>query len=187
MTHSHLRLNCRILVCSYAPSLTISLFPEGGGQPSDRGTVGGVNVLYVGRDNNGNVIHQLSAAVPIGEQVLVKLDWNRRFDHMQQHSGQHLLSAVAHRLFGWDTKSWWLSAVGECALELETKAITQEQINQIEDECNLIIRNSSPVNVRVFENSEAASADQSASLARKIPDGVDKDLRVVEIDGIDVC
>jgi len=68
------------------------LYPEGGGQPADRGTIAGVEVHDV-QTVDGAVRHSLAAPLTLGP-VSVELDWERRFDHMQQHSGQHLLTAV---------------------------------------------------------------------------------------------
>ena len=81
------------------------LYPEGGGQPDDRGTVAGVPVLGL-RKHEGGLVHVL--AEPVEGEVEVALDWARRFDHMQQHSGQHLLSAMAQDRFGLptDVRRW---------------------------------------------------------------------------------
>ena len=81
------------------------LFPEGGGQPDDRGKIGDVNVERVFRQGN-QAIHVLSDPVREEESYDCKIDWERRFDHMQQHSGQHLLSAIAHQKYGFKTTSW---------------------------------------------------------------------------------
>ena len=76
----------------YAITADTVFYPEGGGQPSDRGTMGGVEVVDV-QKTDGAIRHFLTDVIPLGP-VRQKLDWARRFDHMQQHSGQHLLSRV---------------------------------------------------------------------------------------------
>uniref|UniRef100_A0A671TY07 Alanyl-tRNA synthetase domain containing 1 n=1 Tax=Sparus aurata TaxID=8175 RepID=A0A671TY07_SPAAU len=81
------------------------LFPEGGGQPDDHGLIGDVSVVRVTRQGP-EAVHFVSSALEEGQQVQVKLDWERRFDHMQQHSGQHLITALADALFGYKTTSW---------------------------------------------------------------------------------
>ena len=80
------------------------LFPEGGGQPDDRGKIGDIDVEKVFRDGN-QAIHVTSMPVKENEPYVCSIDWSRRFDHMQQHSGQHL-SAVADRKYGFKTTSW---------------------------------------------------------------------------------
>jgi len=73
-----------------------AFYPEGGGQPGDRGTLGGVKVLDT-QERDGAVLHLLAQPLHPGE-VAAEIDWTRRFDHMQQHHGQHLLSAAFDQL-----------------------------------------------------------------------------------------
>jgi len=93
-----------------------AFYPEGGGQPADRGTLGGIPVVDV-REEDGEVLHLLGGPAPSG-RVLGEVDWRRRFDHMQQHHGQHLLSAAFERLHGARTVSFHL---GEelCTIDLD--------------------------------------------------------------------
>jgi alanyl-tRNA synthetase len=93
-----------------------AFYPDGGGQPSDRGTVGGVPVADV-REVDGEVLHVLDGPAPTGE-VSCEVDWRRRFDHMQQHHGQHLLSAAFERLLGARTVSFHLGTE-TCTLDLD--------------------------------------------------------------------
>ncbi len=86
------------------------LFPEGGGQPDDRGLIGDVAVERVTRQGN-KAVHVLQDPLIEGESYHCKIDWERRFDHMQQHSGQHLLSAIADQKYGFKTTSWDLGCV----------------------------------------------------------------------------
>ncbi len=106
------------------------LYPEGGGQPSDRGWIGGVPVEEV-RTVKGQVRHFLAGPLPAG-RVQVELDWTRRFDHMQQHTGQHLLTAVAHERFGWATTAFHMGA-NMSDIELDIAAITPDQLTMLED------------------------------------------------------
>ncbi len=94
-----------------AVSVVFSLYPEGGGQPSDMGSLhwggggggGWAPVVYVYRDDRDEVFHRvkMAAALPVDSEVEVRLDWQRRWDHMQQHSSQHLISALAVKLVQW--------------------------------------------------------------------------------------
>jgi len=81
------------------------LFPEGGGQPNDYGQIDSHEVVDVQRIG-GECVHFVKAELAVGQQVKVTIDWEVRFDHMQHHSGQHLLSAVITREFGYNTSSW---------------------------------------------------------------------------------
>ena len=96
-----------------------AFYPEGGGQPADRGTIGGAQVDDV-VEAEGEVLHVLAGAeLPApGTPVACQIDWARRFDHMQQHHGQHLLSAVFERLHGASTVSFHLGAE-TCTIDLD--------------------------------------------------------------------
>ncbi|KAI1318194.1 hypothetical protein EDD11_007077 [Mortierella claussenii] len=127
------------------------LFPEGGGQPCDYGTINDTvqvkNVLRVGTSH----VHHTTEPVQEGIEARLELDWKRRFDHMQQHSGQHLLSAVLEQPeFGCDTVAWGMNAT-RCHVEL-AKAPTPEQIQQVEDRLNLYIRRDYPIHITFTED-----------------------------------
>src|SRR5918994_465254 len=81
-------------------------YPTSGGQPFDTGTLGGAAVTDVIDREDGEVVHVVSGTLKSGEVVSAEIDWDRRFDHMQQHTGQHVLSAAFDRLFGVRTESF---------------------------------------------------------------------------------
>jgi alanyl-tRNA synthetase len=120
-------------------------YPEGGGQPGDRGSVGGVPVRTT-RIADGLICHITAnrPALEPGESVSCLLDWEHRFDYMQQHTGQHILSGVLYRLLNIQTVS---VHQGESWLTIETdrKEITQAEIEAVEDEANSIICENIPV------------------------------------------
>lgn len=170
--------NCYEVVCE-----DTILFPEGGGQPDDRGKINNIEVLRVMRDG-AVAVHFTAAPVAKGEDVHMAVDWGRRFDHMQQHSGQHLITAVADKMFDYKTTSWNL-AIGEdnkCFIELNTKQVTDEQIQAIEQACNDYIRSCIPVEPRWLQ-SDDPELDQVRS--RGLPDDHVGLVRVVEMKGID--
>ena len=70
-----------------------AFYPEGGGQPSDHGTMNGLAVTDV-HEKDGVIFHSVEGKVKTGETVFCRIDWERRFDHMQQHSGEHILSGI---------------------------------------------------------------------------------------------
>mmetsp|Transcript_8896 Transcript_8896/g.10313 ORF Transcript_8896/g.10313 Transcript_8896/m.10313 type:complete len:217 (+) Transcript_8896:146-796(+) len=97
------------------------LYPEGGGQPSDHGTIAGVPVKLVEHNKDGQVVHMVEQGLEVGAEVEVQLDWSRRYDHMQQHTGQHVLSAVAEELNSANTVwTYSTSRSGACICSLET-------------------------------------------------------------------
>ncbi|XP_015759085.1 PREDICTED: alanyl-tRNA editing protein Aarsd1-like [Acropora digitifera] len=157
------------------------LFPEGGGQPDDHGTVNGVEVMRVIR-RGATAVHFLPQAIPERTEVELVVDWPRRFDHMQQHSGQHLISAIIENNFGYETTSWELGKL-RSHIELSCKKLTAEEMDCIEKTANQIIRNSTPVNVHVHPS--AACPDLKNASTRGLPDDHVGPVRVIEIPGID--
>ena len=97
-----------------------AFYPSSGGQPFDLGELGGVPIVEIVDEEDGRIAHRLSAAVPPTDkdEVSCTVAWERRFDHMQQHTGQHLLSAVFEELFSLHTVSFHLGAES-CTIDLE--------------------------------------------------------------------
>ena len=153
-------------------------YPEGGGQPADRGTVGGVVVLDV-RRTGGVIRHVLAGPVPSG-RVTLELDWARRFDHMQQHTGQHLLTAVAQQRFGWGTTAFHL---GERVsdIELDTPVIRPGELTDLEEAVAAEVRAARPVTSRRVGPEEYA---QLPVRTRGLPEGHAGSIRLVEIEGV---
>ncbi|KAM6163144.1 alanyl-tRNA editing protein Aarsd1 isoform 1-T1 [Rhynchocyon petersi] len=156
------------------------LFPEGGGQPDDRGTIDDISVLRVTR-RGSQAEHFTQRPLTPGSQVLVRVDWERRFDHMQQHSGQHLITAVADHLFGWKTTSWELGRL-RSVIELDSPCVTAEQVAAIEQGVNEKIRDRVPVNVRELSLDDP---EVEQVRARGLPDDHAGPIRVVTIKGVD--
>ncbi|MCA1030210.1 DHHA1 domain-containing protein [Bacillus timonensis] len=154
-----------------------AFYPEGGGQPSDYGTIDGQLVLDVIETENGDIYHKLASS-PTFKQVSCELDWNRRFDHMQQHTGQHLLSAVCIELYEAHTVSFHLGKEN-VTIDLNVPELTSEQLLQIEHKANQYIYENRTI--RTF----FVTKDELSSLPlRKLPE-ISENIRIVEIDGID--
>ena len=136
-----------------------AFYPTSGGQPHDTGRLGGVTVVDV-VDEGERIAHLLAAAVPAGP-VRGEVDWARRFDHMQQHTGQHLLSAVLEDLYGFHTVS---VRFGQDAstLDLDTPAITPEQVAAAETRANLVATENRPVSIG-YEDAAAAAGLRKSS------------------------
>ncbi len=156
------------------------LYPEGGGQPSDRGWIAGVPVEDV-HTVQGEIRHYLTGPAPAG-RVQIELNWARRFDHMQHHSGQHLLTAVAQERFGWPTTAFHLGAYAS-DIELDVPTITPDQLVELEDAVAAEIRAARPVTAR------RVSPEIFVTLpvrTRGLPEGHVGDIRLVEIAGVDL-
>ena len=156
------------------------LYPEGGGQPADWGTVNGVTVLDV-QKREGEVRHYLAVAVSEGPAALV-LDWTRRFDHMQQHTGQHLLTAVAQDTFQWETTAFHLGA-SVCDIEVTAASLSLRDMEVLEDAVAEEIRACREITARRV-SPEAYS--QEAVRSRGLPEGHTGDIRLVQIAGVDL-
>ena len=166
--------------CPFAVTTDTIFYPEGGGQPADRGTMGGVEVVDV-QKVDGVVRHFLNGEVPLGPVHQV-LDWRRRFDHMQQHTGQHLLTAVALGRFGWATTAFHLGPT-TCDIELDVAALSEEELRLLEDAVAKEIPAARPVTVRYAQMDEMEALGVRS---RALPDGHTGEIRLVEIDGLDL-
>ena len=155
-------------------------YPEGGGQPADHGELNGIPVLDA-QKRDGRIIHTLDRAVLSGRAHL-SLNWPRRFDHMQQHTGQHLLTAVAQDRCGWETTAFHLGPV-TCDIELATPRITPKQMGELEEAVAVEIRAARPVNAR-WVSQDAYASEKVRS--RGLPEGHRGDIRLVEIAGLDL-
>lgn len=156
-------------------------FPEGGGQPDDRGKLGECNVLQVLR-RGSQAVHIIDSEIKEGEDVKCTIDWKRRYDHMQQHSAQHLLSAILDSKFGYETISWDLGR-NVSHVELNTPKVTSEQLKEVELECNIKIRNKNDVIVHYLTKAEAEDLEEVKT--RGLPDDVVEPVRVIEIKGVE--
>jgi Ser-tRNA(Ala) deacylase AlaX len=155
-------------------------YPEGGGQPCDLGTVNGRPVLDV-QKRDGEIRHYTERALPVGPASLV-LDWARRFDHMQQHTGQHLLTAVAQDRFQWATTAFHLGA-SVCDIELDTPGISPAALERLEEAVAAEVRAHREVGAR-WVSREGYTQEQVRS--RGLPEGHAGDIRLVEIAGVDL-
>jgi alanyl-tRNA synthetase len=156
------------------------LYPEGGGQPADAGTVGGVAVSDV-QKTSGVIRHLLAGAAPSG-RVTVELDWHRRFDHMQQHTAQHLVTAVAEDRFGWPTTSFHL---GETMsdVELDVANLGPLDLDALEEAVAEEVRRARPVTARRVTREDYGALTVRS---RGLPEGHTGSIRLVEIHGVDL-
>ena len=153
-------------------------YPAGGGQPSDRGTLNDREVEEVLLEND-EVVHLLSAPLDEGTQeVFGRIEPMHRRHYMQQHTGQHLISAVLHRHCGYPTRSVHLG--DSCSsIEIEGTDITPFEIIQVEDEVNRIICENREVKARFIDQDQLEEIELRRSLK------TDRNIRIVEIDDAD--
>ena len=151
-------------------------YPTSGGQPYDTGTLAGLTVEDVVADN-GDIYHVLEKTADpalAGQSVHGQIDWPRRYDHMQQHSGQHLISQVFHRLFGYETVSVHFGDQ-ESTLDLETSEVTPDELEQAERMANAMVFQAIPIKAYFVSDAEI----DSVPLRR--PPKVSGQIRIVEI------
>jgi alanyl-tRNA synthetase len=169
-----------------------AFYPTSGGQPHDTGLLtatssGGIlleaPILAVEEDEHGEVWHTTPKPLLAGTPVRGYVDWSRRRDHMQQHSGQHLLSAVMYRQLGAATLSFHLGEMTS-TIDLAREAISQEELERVEDAVNEIIAEDRAVTMRTIPRDEAEMLLAAGTL-HKLPDR-EGDIRLIEIDDIDL-
>jgi len=163
------------------------LFPEGGGQNTDKGTISGVPVLSVTRQGS-TAVHFLSSPLQLveGEKVKQVVDWTRRWDNMQQHSGQHLISAVLEREHSINTLSWWMAQtseqkVGVSYIELD-QPVPNSVLSYVQERCNSVIQSATPMTVTTYQVGDPA-LDQAHT--RGLPADQTGPVRLVSIPGVD--
>lgn len=155
-----------------------AFYPEGGGQPADRGTLGQVNVLDVKR-RNGEILHITDAPLELGMTVHGVLDWERRFDHMQQHSGEHILSGVVHAQFGYDNVGFHMN--DEVVTVDFNGPITWEEAMELEDKVNAYIWTDAESRELYPSEEELKAMDYRSKIELK------GKVRLVEYPGADLC
>ena len=155
-----------------------AFYPEGGGQPSDTGALNGVKVLHVS-EKGEEIIHELEA--PLEEGVLAEgvIDWQKRYDNMQQHTGEHIFSGLVHKHFGYDNVGFHMGT-DEVTVDFNG-VLTQEQLDELEDEANQLIYDNVPVKVFYPSKEELEELDYRG---KKELTGL---VRIVEIPGGDIC
>ena len=174
----------RVLTCE--PSKTgylvtldrTAFYPEGGGQPADHGTLGGVAVTDV-HEKDGVIFHTCGAPVEIGTEVEGAIDWPRRFDHMQQHSGEHILSGLLCALYDCSNVGFHLGA-DTVTIDYD-RELTWEQVLEAEKQANETIWTNTPAEI-TFPTPEAL-----ASLDYRSKKELTGQVRIVSFPGADCC
>ena len=155
-----------------------AFYPEGGGQPADQGTLDGAAVTDV-HEKNGVVLHNVDSAVEIGKTVTGVIDWSRRFDHMQQHSGEHICSGLICGRCHCDNVGFHM---GTDMVTIDFNAdIPWEELLEIEAQANQYIYEDHPIDIQFHRGAELDAIDYRS----KKP--LEGDVRIVAFPGADCC
>ena len=155
-----------------------AFYPEGGGQACDLGVLGTAQVLDV-QEMDGDIVHFCDKALAVGEAVSGTIDWERRFDLMQQHTGEHIVSGIVHKKFGYHNVGFHMGS------ELVTidfdGEISPEALQEIEEEANRAVWANLPVNCSVPGEEELPHIPYRTKRALPWP------VRIVAVPGTDSC
>src|SRR5215216_282544 len=157
-----------------------AFYPTGGGQPSDTGTLNGSRVVECIDDGGQGVLHVVQGAAPARSAIVRgRVDWARRLDHMQQHTGQHILSQAFVKLFNAPTKSFRVLAAS-CEIDVELDNPTTEVIERAVELANNVIWEDRSITILNVTPEEAAELPLRKESARE------GELRLIEIEGFDL-
>ena len=155
-----------------------AFYPEGGGQPYDRGTLGEASVLEV-HEKAGVIMHLCDRPLTVGTTVKGQLDWARRFDHMQQHSGEHICSGLICAQYGCDNVGFHM---GADVTTIDFNAdISWEELMALEARANQYIYENHAIDIRTYRGSELDAVEYRSKKA------LEGDVRIVTFPGADCC
>lgn len=155
-----------------------AFFPEGGGQAADTGLIGRVRVLDV-QEKNGEILHYTQEELTVGETQDCAIDWELRFQRMQGHSGEHIVSGLVHARFGYDNVGFHM---GDDGVTMDFSGeISKEELAEIELAANRVIWENVPITTYFPDRETLAGLKYRSKLE------LDGDVRIVEIEGYDVC
>lgn len=155
-----------------------AFYPEGGGQPCDKGTLAGLDVLDV-QEKGGEILHDLNAPLLPGQIVQGEIDWEFRFSLMQQHSGEHIFSGIAHQLFGCENVGFHMSR-DFITVDFD-RPLTEDEIFRTENLANQRIFQNLPITAAFFSQQEAKHIDYRFKKEIQGP------IRIVQIPDTDNC
>ena len=155
-----------------------AFFPEGGGQSSDTGSLGGVSVSDV-QEIDGKIIHYTDGPLVEGTEVEGCIDWTERFSKMQQHTGEHIVSGLIHKIYGYHNVGFHL---GTDSVTLDFNGVVpKEKLHEIEQLANEAVAKNLPVQVLYPTDEELSKISYRSKIE------IEGQVRIVGIDGYDVC
>lgn len=163
----------------YAVQLDQTVFyPEGGGQPSDKGLIDGIAVLEV-REKEGKILHILPQPIEAGKEVQCNIDWEHRYSLMQHHTGEHIVSGLIHSRHGLDNVGFHM---GKDVVTLDFNGeLSSEQLREVEVLANQAIYSRQPVQV---DYPDATTLEAMPYRSKKALEG---DVRIIKAGGYDCC
>lgn len=171
--------SCTSLEDGYAVVLDQTAFaPEGGGQRSDIGRLGDALVTDV-REEDGEILHMTDRPVPVGQTVHGTLDRDRRIRHIQNHTGEHIVSGLFYALYGYNNVGFHLGTE-EVTMDLDGE-VTEEALRRVEREANRVVYEDRTVTVSYPD------AETRANLVYRSKLDLSENIRIVVIDGVDAC
>lgn len=153
-------------------------YPEGGGQPADRGTINGIEVLDV--QEEGNVIYHLLKEKPLNTSAMMEVDWDRRYDFMQQHTGEHILSGLIQKHWGGNNRGFHMGA-DFVTIDIDIPKLEWDKLMEIEALTNRVIKSNPRIRTD-YTDREGLSAHPIRKEVK-----VDEDIRIITIDDADCC
>ena len=161
-------LSCEAVGENFTVTLDRTAFyPEGGGQNADHGTLGGANVTDV-HEKDGVVLHTCTAPLEAGSEVEGVIDFDRRFDHMQQHSGEHIVSGMICAAFSCDNVGFHM---GADVVTIDFNAeITFDALREIERRANEYIYENHPIDIQTYRGAELDAVDYRIWGIRRLPE-----------------
>ncbi len=153
-------------------------FPEGGGQYGDRGTIDDVKVLDT-QIKDGIVYHKTEEPIQVGKEVVAKIDWERRYEMMQNHSSEHMISGFVHQIYGYDNVGFHL---GEEEMTLDFNGVlSKEDIEKLEEKVNEYIWKDIPIIISF------PTKEELETLPYRSKKEIDGDIRIVTVEDVDIC
>ena len=172
-------LSCESVKKGFAVVLDrTAFFPGGGGQSADTGALGSARVLDV-RERGGEIEHLCDSPLPVGETVEGRLDFEQRLRRMQNHSGEHIVSGLVHKRFGFDNVGFHMGA--DCMTIDFSGELGWDALMEIEQRANELVRENVPVRVWFPDEAELQTLDYRSKLE------LTENVRIVEIPGADRC
>src|SRR5512132_572783 len=157
-----------------------AFYPTGGGQPSDTGTLDGNHVLECIDDEESGILHVIQGRAPeVGATVKGRIDWARRLDHIQQHTGQHILSQALVTLFNAPTRGFRVLHES-CEIDVELTDPTNERIERAVELANNVVWEDREITIK------SATAEEAAQLPLRKEPSREGELRLIEIEGFDL-
>lgn len=155
-----------------------AFFPEGGGQYADTGMLGDAYVSDV-QEKAGGIFHMTDKPLPAGETVHGRIDWEKRFESMQQHTGEHIISGLVHERFGYNNVGFHLGA-DYCTMDFDGP-VTKEALREIELEANRIVYQNLDIEVLYPSKEELKGMEYRSKIE------IEGQVRIVNIPGVDTC